>query len=103
MAYDTVPHGRYYGKTKEEIVALIAAVQAEDAAAPGAMGAIVELSVNGRSVKYDPRFGPVTAAARLGELFEALCMVDDDALVVTNTQTATMRTGKTVYPYPTVA
>lgn len=103
MAYDTVPCGRYYGKTKAEIQALIAAVQAEDAAAPGGGGAVLELSMNGRSIKYDPRFGPVSIQARLAELFEALALVDDDALAITSSQTATMRTGKTIYPYPTVA
>ena len=98
MAYDTVPCGRYRGKTKAEIEALITALQTEDAAAPGSAGVVVEMAMNGRSVKYDPRFGPASFAARMAELEEALAFVDDTALAITDKQVATMRGGTIVIP-----
>ena len=98
MAYATVPTGRYRGKTKADILALITALQNEDAASPGSAGVVVEMAMNGRSVKYDPRFGPASFAARMAELEEALAFVDDTALAITDKQVATVRGATTVIP-----
>jgi hypothetical protein len=85
MAYATVPWGRYFGWTAEEIQARLATLKtAVQNAAPG-QGAITSTGANGTTVSFDVKGpGAMSIEQEIAALLEALAYVDDTALPVTN-------------------
>ena len=92
MAYATVPIGKYYGQTKEQLQAKLTSLQEMAANAVPGQGAISSASVNGTSFSYDFSAGEAgTIESEIAEVLAALQWVDDEALRYIRVQQGTCR------------
>lgn len=85
MAYDFVLVGRYKGKYRAEIVALLQKVDGQIETTSAAQGSLISASENGKSFTFSQSTSAEqnSLAALLNqrdELWRAYCQVDDDAV-----------------------
>ena len=96
MAYDFVPDGPYFGRTRTEIVALMKPVDDAIAANVAGVGSVTSASENGKSFTFSQTTAAgedsFTALLRRKKLLTiALCYVDDDYATSTDRTTASFR------------